>query len=476
MTSVTLAVGTHVRHRKQAAWGMGVVTSVGAHGKQLEVIVAFDAVGEKRLRLADAAAVETMFDVVSQSELDARDSAIAAEEKAERKERAAQRKAQGPMRTIAPFRVVDAGYGGFDTLGDGTLVAAVSEKGASGEVLRVYSSNGEVLSQIELPERAPTNTLAVTDGLIYGSSTNQWYELTFARVHDAIARVWRAPQQRGVPRYEPASGVGALVFDMHRVQLAREDCTVIEIPWSAGARHIHTARWWEYDVLVGTGGETGDEHYFHWACVAGDGATKFGGHGMPWPLSHDAALIFDRGETRAIDREGVVIGVLREGANFPETSSHREPFAVVDGDVVMSRTRGSSVVRWNPRTSEPTWVTRLTEGHFKLAAPVRVGSCVAVTTSEYAEQGERIVWLLDAATGRVMHELPLRSAVSDLCPVGDDALVACCYVKNVPAWRNLSGKLERLTLQNEGKVFEVRSPSKDVVVTRDGDRISFFRL
>lgn len=55
---------------------------------------------------------------------------------------------------------------------------------------------------------------------------------------------------------------------------------------------------------------------------------------------------------------------------------------------------------------------------------------------------------------------------------------ACSYVKNVPAWRNLSGtgKLERMTLQNEGKVSDVLSPSKDVVVARDGDRLSFFRV
>lgn len=478
-----IPVGQRVRHRKQPAWGIGRVAEVGKAGPLVELVIAFPD-GERRLRLKPEM-VTAMIEVLSADENAEVD---AAEAEAKRTARAeARQRSKGNAAKKRPARLRQE----LDCLTiaddrEGHAVVAIHGDGAQG--LRWLQPDGETAEHVELPIPPPTITFSpgprfvptdlVDDGrgTWIGTRTHNWGDVVFAR-RGRRSRMWRAPLEMGVTHAQAWPGVGALVHDLERVVLAREDGDASVLPLDLAGRTVGSAKAWGDGILVGLHGPKDAADYFTFVYVGLDGSVRFAGSGgEPTPIDDDIMITFDHRGVQAIDRNGTPTGRLDVGVDR-RAHDRRAPFARVDDELVFVLAGEiSGLVRWHPRVDQPRWTSHLSKVPESLVQPVRVGRFVAVTSNVYAEPESPRVWIVDAETGALEHAFEIKKPPSYLLPVGDDALVAVAFSKQPIAWRNLSTEPERFLLVHPRECFDAVSPAPGVVITTDGRGLNYFDL
>ncbi|HEU0036249.1 MAG TPA: hypothetical protein VFQ53_36800 [Kofleriaceae bacterium] len=464
-----IAVGQRVRHRKQAAWGRGVVTQVTKVGALVELAIDFEG-GERRLKLKPEL-VETMIEVLSAEENAAIDAELAAEARAADAAARARRKDMKASKH-APRAKLPLNCLALLATGDGHVVLSVNDGERS---LRVVARDGAVVEERGSSSFVATDLITDGHGLYVGTRTHEWGVLELFRRGQDV-RMWRAPMNLGVPRVT-ARPDGVVIHDLERVVLAREDGSAHEVPVALDGRTVGEAVIWGDGVLVGTHGKN-DEDYFRYRYLGLDGSLRHEGTGgYPWPLGDDQMITIDPRGVFGRDRAGTVTGRLDRSVYSGSLDRKLISFLELDDELVFStRDDTSGLVRWHPRVDEPRWHTVLSHDA-SLTAPVRVGPYVAVSISEYSDHPAPKVWIVDAETGAVVHVLDLKKPPTALVPVGDDALVAVSYSKQPVAFRRLSSaKPERLLLTHATECFSAASPAPGVVITTDHDSISFFEL
>jgi hypothetical protein len=482
-----IAVGQRVRHLKQAAWGVGVVTENNkAGGGLVELVIEFET-GERRLKLKPEA-VEVMIAVLTADESAAVDQQNAEDEAAAATEAKARTSRMKAKRHEARARL-EVNCMTIADSGDGHAILSLAD---GAQCLRVCQPDGSVVEEIVLPDPGsyvalspgsrfvPTDLMADGRGMILGTRTHNWGVIMFARRGQSRGRMWRAPIDLGVTHVAVYPGVGAVIHDLERMFVAREEGTSHEVPLALNSRKIDRATVWDDGILLGAHGGAEDHDYFRYLYVGTDGALRHEGEGgSPVPLG-DLMLTFDPRGALARDRQGTVTGRLDRPVKWGSTSERKGglAFARIDEELVFSLGGDQSgLVRWHPRTDQPRWVSVLSPSREGFAAPVRVGRYIAVTNSEYSTDETPKVWIVDAETGALVHSFELKKPVSKLVAVGDDAIVASSFSKQPIAWRGLAtAKPERLLLTLPSNCSDVISPAPGVVVTVDSEGVSFFEL
>lgn len=127
-----IAVGQRVRHRKQAGWGVGVVTQTSTAGALVVLVIEFPG-GERRLKLAPEA-VGAMIEVLSADDHAAHDARQAAAEATAKADAKARTKRTRSRKHEARSRMAGNCVALVDG-GDGHVLLAIAGDGA--ECLRV---------------------------------------------------------------------------------------------------------------------------------------------------------------------------------------------------------------------------------------------------------------------------------------------------------------------------------------------------
>ncbi len=278
---------------------------------------------------------------------------------------------------------------------------------------------------------------------------------------------------RPPPTRATRAGLGGFVeWSRFSLQFVDESGAAQPIPFAwVGGIEITSVRFWNGDLLVATFG--GDNRAgFAFSLLGLDGTLRWRGEGrIPTPISPEILVAASGGGLVAIDAQGHRIGRI-EGL-YPDLArgSTEVLFVPLDGDVLFSD--GLRVVRAHPRDGRLVWLQKLA-ALSELNPPILVGSTVAVTTNLYG-QG-KTVWLLDAQSGRLRGSGAAAARVKYLCPVGDNAVVACSYSQKLVGWRHLATSPERFVLDHPEKVFDALSPQPASIVTRTASKLTFWQL
>jgi hypothetical protein len=401
------------------------------------------------------------------------------------------------MTTLAPFAVVP-GAEVFDCTaspGGGVVVGyrIVSIFGSA--VIRFFDASGVLLDQTEV---VTPSGFASCDRIFVGNDgfVAVWRGneirggIVLARRGDAVARVWRPTTYLELDGVAPAPALGGVFAWAPRdIFLVRADGSSERVAFAlANDRRVMAVCAWGHDLVVvheravDTRDAATRERRF--SCIRGDGTPFLEGAGrlaMPASASSDIIIVWGDGAVLALDRSGIEVGRLSSSADdrtWDLLGRSRSPFLVLDdGDVVFTNSDDSSVVRWDPRTGTTRWKTRpLAEPPYPLAQVVRVGRFIAVAPAKHAPNGSPL-WMLDATTGRVEHQLPLTETPYAFCAVGDDAVATSFFGNFSPAWRGLSRETpEALTIPHARECLTPCSPAPGVVVTGDVMQLAFFRL
>lgn len=456
--------GVHVRHRKRPEWGIGRVNAREQSDGHTVLVIDFEHEGEKKLRFA-----EELFEQVPAHEIEAWQEARRKAEEAEKK--AARRAARAralKTTTLSPAAMVECGWGRIEPTGAGSVVASVSGR------VRFFDAGGGLLDELAV-DWPGSDDLTVHGDFIVGRRTHDWENLLLCRPRERRAWVWRCPIKLGVRRVAAAREDEIVLWDRETLVLVDAEGGSRQLPFALDGAHISTVRVWGDALLVGTSGPDapGSGSYFRFACVGFDGEVRWrrAGH-APTPISADVAVAVDRG----------VVAVAPNGSLISEAESHRpaggvsidkapQPFVVIDDDVIFCS--GGQVVRYCPQDGTISWSTQVS-ALSSLEPPVLAGTAVGATTSVYGEG--KTVWIIDAASGRLLTADAAATTVSELCAVGPDALVTRSYSKKLVGWRKLASSPERLALPHLDKVFEACSPAPGVLVARTGDHLTFWRL
>lgn len=476
-----LVAGQRIRHRKQPAWGVGVVQSAARAGALVELVIEFTDT-TRTLKLKPEI-VETMIEVLSAADNAAIDAREAAAEKAVAAEAKA-RTARMKSKKLEPTTRIAVGSQSIADTGDGHVMVALD----SGE-LRVYAPDGSVVESIELPypgeyttfspgaRFVPSDLYTDGQGLFVGKRTHNWGDLVFARRGNPKATMWKSPRDLGVTNVSVNPGVGAVVRDLESVLLAGADGSVHEVPLLLGGRNVGSAEAWHDGVLVGTHGKD-DEHFHRYLYVGRDGTVRHEGvGGRAQPLDDELMLTFDYDGVMTRDRTGTVTGRLARSVEWGWTSNTHQPPPCLrfDDELVFALASRAGLVRWHPRVDQPRWVWEVDDR--SVVAPVRVGRWLAATLSVYATHDAPKIYVVDAETGTLVHALDLKKPISHLVPIGDDALFASVFSKQPIAWRGLSRKQpERLMLVHPHECRHAVSPAPGSLVTIDHKGINFFTL
>jgi hypothetical protein len=462
-----IAEGTRVRHRKQAAWGIGTVTSTKV-GPLVELVIQFGD-SERTLKLKPEI-IETMIEVLSMEESTAIDAAAAVEAKV----RAKQMKAK----KLEPKARITGDCLELATTQDGLVMLALNDEG----VLRVCQPDGHVVEDIAMPTFSrhglhfvPTRLVSDGQGLFVGTRSSEWNQLVFVRPGKR-AQHWHSPLDLGVTHAVIQPGVGAVVTDLSHVLLVGEDGSTRQLPLSLGGRNVDGAQVWHDGVLVGSFGEDGTGP-FRYLYLSHDGTVRHEGVGSsPTVLDDRLMLTFDRDGVLARTRDGTLTGRLAMPV-FWDKDAKTPPFVRIDEELVFSLRHETGLVRWHPEVDQPRWVAKFEHDKEGLSAPVRVGRFIAATYSAFAKHQTPKVWLVEAETGALVHTFEIKAPVRRLIAAGDDALVAISETKQVVAWRNLSTVPERVALSLAGKCIDAVSPAAGAVVLNEGEKgVSFFEL
>jgi Protein of unknown function (DUF3553) len=459
-----LGPGVHVRHRKRPEWGIGRVNAREQGDGHVVLVIDFEHEGEKKLHF-----VEELFEQVPSHEIEAWQEARRKAEEAQKKavRRAARAKALKTT-TLSPAAIVECGWGRVEPTGAGSVVASVSSR------VRFFDAGGGLLDEIAV-DWPGSDDLTVHGDFIVGRRTHDWENLLLCRPRERRAQVWRCPIKLGVRRVAAAREDEIVLWDREKLVLVDAEGGSRQVPFALGGAHISTVCVWGDALLVGTAGPDapGSGSYFHFVCVDFDGAVRWRRVGYaPTPLSADVAVAIDRG----------VVVVAPDGSLVSEAESPRpsggvsvdkapRPFVAIDDDAIFCSER--RVVRYRTQDGTVLWSTGVS-ALSGLEPPVLAGPAVGATTSVHGEG--KTVWIVDAASGRVLVADDAATKVSELCAVGPDALVACSYSKKLVGWRKLASSPERLALPHLDKVFEACSPAPGALVARTGSHLTFWRL
>jgi hypothetical protein len=454
-----LKAGVRVRHRKQSDWGVGVVASARRAGDSVDVVIDFAAGGQRKLRLRDLSLVEVLPAAEVQALEQAQRDAETARKKALRGEK------------VAPFATVTTGEYGLQGLlaVDGCLVINDAR-------LRWFDADARPLGELAFEKgHRPDGLEDGGQGLIIGTSLDA-KGLVFARRGEAAPRQWRPSEELLAKKeacvFAPAGGRGALVRYRTWLGIAHENGTTREVAFDRRGRELSGACWWNGELLVETSRTSAQGTVagpsFQFACLTLDGAVKFGGEAhSPTPITDDTMMVL----------APFPVGYDRGGAMVGRYDAQAKAMGTFDGDAVLEVVADGKwhLARWSPRSTTPRWQTPLPV-KLPLGLATRVGRFIAVTTTPNLETAQPVVWILDAESGAIVHELPVRERATSLVAFGDDALAAGTLSRSTPAWRGIGGKLTRFELPTEKDCTELLSPAPGVLIAFAWTTLSFFRL
>lgn len=393
------------------------------------------------------------------------------------------------MTTLVPF----ASSPGADLFtsamsgGEGIVVAYVVVSIFGSAAIRFFDARGGLLEQIEVATPSGfascDRIFASDDGFVAVWRGNEIHGgIVLARRGDALARVWRSTWRAELDGVAPAPALGGVfAWGPRDIFLVRADGTGDRFPFEpAPERRIASVVAWDHDVVVVHAPHEGDGDQ-RFACLRGDGTALLEGIGRPAIPVNDTLLVWRDAAVVALDRGGVEVGRLSSDADATPhdlLGRSRLPFLVLDdGDLVMTLSAERSVVRWNPRADTARWRTpALSREPSPRAPPMRVGRFIAVLPATHARNGSPL-WILDAATGELVHELAMAECPYHACTAGPDVVATSCYGNASPVWRGFArDAAEVLSLPHARECLYVCSPAPGVVVTGDSSKLHFFRV
>lgn len=452
MIEEDLCVGAIVHHKAQPAWGAGVVVSIVRASAHVDVVVDFDDAGQKKLRLT-----ADVFAWLTNEELAERTARLHPPKKKAPKAAKAQTLAP-TLRVPGTFStpVVVAGHTVVVSR-DGGRVHAFDSAGAD----RVLGSVGNAW-----PAWWAVNGEAALGCDIHGLQDGVLVDLAAG-----TARAWRPPRDPGLARAF-AADAHIVLWGQRAIFVVDRAGASVEVPLSLLPKQHLSDLCAFGDGFLGVLFREGAEANFEVVCLAKDGVVRFRHPGLCIAVIPDAAgdlaLFVDRHVIVVVDGDG------RERHRVPgfrpnSGHDHEPAFVVVDHDVVFCA--DEHVVHLHPASGRLLWNVHLPHAH---GPPVVIGGRFAAVTAHLYGDHARHVVVIDLATGAVVVEGDGAAGVSHAVAVAGDAVVLRSYSKKLVGWRKLSTTIERVTLTDDDKVFDVVSPAAGVVVTGCAAGLAFW--
>lgn len=466
MIEPDLAVGVHVRHDKQPAWGIGVVVSLARSAAHVDVVVAFDAVGEKKLRLT-----QNLFTRVTDDEVAQAAAAAAAAERAQKAAAKAAKKAAQPStskpQTLTPAHTIAGRFSDAGVVGGHIVVV-----GDGGAVSRYDgNANGGVIGGA--PNCWPELWGGVDDVLI-GHSRHGDHSWVVVNNATGRARSWKPPRDVGLPRTRRA-GAGRFVLWGHRELFVIDNSgnVVADVPVASfvGAEQHLTEVYAHGDGFAAeVFGPAGAADNFHVVGFGADGVVRFCHAGFRSGVAGDLILLVQQRTCLAVDVTGAV--VARVDDVMPNSGfDHEDGFVADRGDVVC--TANDQVMRFDPMSGAVRYRAAVPHAH---QPPVIAGRVAAIGAHLYGDHAKDVSFI-DVDDGHVIGGASAAAGVSRCVAVDVGAFALQAFAKKLIVWRKLDTTApEKLTLPHDDQVMDVVSPAPGVVVTRTKDGLFFWRV
>lgn len=457
-----LVVGAQVRHTKQPAWGIGVVVSLSRSAAALDVVVDFEAAGQKKLRLT-----HNVFALVTDEELAERAAATAA---AARAQKQAKKKAQSTSKpqSLTPAQVVRGRFSDVAVVA-GHVVAV----GDGGAVHRYDSNaNGGVIGGA--PNCWPELWGAVDDVLL-GYDRHGAHGWVFVNHTTGRARSWKPPRPVGLPRTRAAPGGRLLLWGQHELFVVDNAGAAVDVPLPFVGAGQHLAEVFAHGdgFAAEVFGPSDAAEPFHLVGFGSDGVERWRHAGHRSGAAHGLVLVVHGGACVSIDVDGAVVarvdGVVANGG-----FDHEDGFVVDGSDVICTSSAGAAeVVRFDPKSGAVRYRVPLPNAH---QPPVIAGRVAAIAAHLYGDHAKDVRFI-DIDDGRVLAEGSAPAGVSRCVAVDAGAAALTAFATKLVVWRKLHAPTpEKLTLPHDDRVTGVVSPAPGVVVSNTAAGLSFWRV